>query len=188
LSLTKRGIDALRDLSLDVLWDDWTALQFADFLNSAGFSRSSHTTGLEHDKYMKTLIVMMCMTGLVPLAFAQGAAKAPPPILTTAEAKDHIGDMATVCGVVVDANIKDPGIAGHGKPIFYDLDQPQPHPVFYFIAFGKKPGGFDEARAAIAGYKDKKVCVTGKIEPGGASAAFIFAADRSQVKVQGEKK
>jgi hypothetical protein len=172
----------LRDLSLDVRWDDWTALQFADFLNSAGFSRSSHTTGLEHDKYMKTLIVMMCMMGLLPLAFAQSAN---PPRITAADAKNHLDETVTVCGKVVDIQkVPKYGLAGHGKPVSFDLDQPEPNPVFYFVTFGAKPGGPQEA---IAAYKDKSVCVTGKIL-GIASRPFIIAADRSQIKLQPENK
>jgi hypothetical protein len=133
---------------------------------------------------LRTLIVIIGMTGLAGLALAQTAVKAAPAKVSPADAKSHLGETATVCGKVVDAQIKDPGMAGRGKPIFYDLDQPQPHPVFYFVAFGPKPGGFPEANKAVAAHKDKQVCVTGKITAGTDDAAFIFAADPAQVKLQ----
>jgi len=130
---------------------------------------------------MKTLIVMMCMTGLSSLAFAQSA---PPPRIAASEAKKHPGEIVTVCGKVVDTKIAKNGLAGYGKPVSFDLDEPEPNPVFYFVTFGAKPGGPEEA---IAAYKSKHVCVTGKINTI-ANTPFIMAADRSQIKPQAEDK
>lgn len=133
---------------------------------------------------MKTLILMICMTGLSALALAQNA-PATPPRITAADAKNHLDETVTVCGKVVDIQkVPKYGLAGHGKPVTFDLDQPEPNPVFYFVTFGTKPGGPQEA---IAAYQDKRVCVTGKII-GTASRPFILAADRSQIKVQPENK
>ena len=130
---------------------------------------------------MKTLIVMMCMTGLSPHAFAQSA---PPPRITASEAKKHPGEMVTVCGKVVDTKTAKNGLAGYGKPVSFDLDEPEPNPVFYFVTFGAKPVGPEEA---IAAYKGKRVCVTGKVNTI-ANTPFIMAADRSQIKPQAEDK
>ncbi len=132
-------------------------------------------------KTMKTLIVSICMTGLLPLAFAQSA---PPPRVTPADAKNNIGETAMVCGKVVDTKTSRYGIGGHGKPVTFDLDQPEPNPVFYFVTFGAEPGGPEEALAA---YKDKRVCVTGKIRAQ-AGTPFIMAEDRSLIKPQPENK
>ncbi len=52
---------------------------------------------------MKTLIVMLFMTGLLALAFAQSARA--PAHVTPADAKNHIGETAVVCGKVVDAKV-----------------------------------------------------------------------------------
>jgi len=132
---------------------------------------------------MKTLIVMMCMTGLSPLAFAQSAT---PPRIAASEAKKHAGETVTVCGKVVDTKIPKYGLAGRGKPITFDLDQPEPKPVFFFVAFGSHEGGPKEA---VAAYQGKRVCVTGKIETTAEPAVpFIMAADRSQIKPQAEGK
>jgi hypothetical protein len=127
---------------------------------------------------MKTLITMTCILALSALAFAQTAPAAPK--VSPADAKKHLGETATVCGKVVDTKVPKYGIAGHGKPVSFDLDQPEPTPIFYFVAFGTPPAGPEEV---IAAYKDKQVCVTGKIStlPSG-GAPFIMAADRAQIK------
>ena len=132
---------------------------------------------------MRTLIVMMCLTGLSPLAFAQSAT---PPRIAASEAKKHAGETVTVCGKVVDTKIPKYGLAGRGKPVTFDLDQPEPKPVFFFVAFGSHEGGPKEA---VAAYQGKRVCVTGKIETTAEPAVpFIMAADRSQIKPQAENK
>jgi hypothetical protein len=132
---------------------------------------------------MKTLIVMMCLTGLSPLAFAQSAT---PPRIAASEAKKHAGETVTVCGKVVDTKIPKYGLAGRGKPVTFDLDQPEPKPVFFFVAFGSHEGGPKEA---VAAYQGKRVCVTGKIETTAEPAVpFIMAADRSQINPQAEGK
>ena len=50
----------------------------------------------------KTLIVMFCIAGLLPLATAQSAT---PPRITSAEVKNHPGETVIVCGKVVDSKI-----------------------------------------------------------------------------------
>src|SRR4029077_1012872 len=97
---------------------------------------------------MKTLIVMICMTCLSPLAFAQNAT---PPRITAADAKNHLGKTVTVCGKVVDSKIPKYGGVGDGKPVSFDLEQPEPNPVFYFVTLGAKPEGPKEAVAAYQG-------------------------------------
>jgi hypothetical protein len=132
---------------------------------------------------MKTLIVMLFLTSL---SFAQNAASAPsapPPRVAPADAKSHVGEMATVCGKAVDNKIPKYGIAGRGKPVSFDIDEPQPNPIFYFVAFGTQTGGPQEV---IAAYQGKRVCVTGKINMQPTFAPFILAADRSQIKIQAE--
>ncbi|MGA7471092.1 MAG: hypothetical protein WCD48_20295 [Candidatus Sulfotelmatobacter sp.] len=133
---------------------------------------------------MNMLIVMLCVSGLSALAFAQSAPSATPPRVAPADAKNHIGETATVCGKVVDTMTSRYGLAGHGKPVNFDLDEPGPNPVFYFVAFGAQPGGPQEA---IAAYQGKQVCVTGKITQA-SSGPFILAKDRSQIKPQAENK
>jgi hypothetical protein len=129
---------------------------------------------------MKMLASLICTMGLSALAFAQGGASAPPANVAPADAKDHVGEVAMVCGKVVDTKIAKYGLAGYGKPVLFDLDQPEPDPVFYFVSFGSKGGGPDEV---IAAYKGKSVCVTGKITLA-SGRPYIMANDRTKIKPQ----
>lgn len=143
---------------------------------------------------MKTLTVMICMTGLLSPAFARDSTL---PRVDPADAKNHVGETVAVCGKVVDSNVRKNAIRGYGFPVAFDLDQPEPNPVFYFIAFGAQPGGPQDdaekllkfAESAVAAYVGKTVCVTGKITtaPSG-GPPFIMAARTSQIKPQAENK
>ena len=107
---------------------------------------------------IKTLIVTMCIAGLSQIAVAQSST---PPRISASDAKNHPGETVTVCGKVVDTKVSKYGLAGRGKPVNFDLDEPEPHPVFFFVTFGSQAGtNPGEAQAA---YQDKNVCVTGKI-------------------------
>jgi hypothetical protein len=155
----------------------------ADFLNPAGFLAQAEPRewNMTTMTTIRIFIVMMCVTGLSPVAFAQSPA---PPRITPSDAKNHSGETVTVCGKVVDTKISKYGLPGHGKPINFDLDQPEPHPVFFFVTFGSQDGGPEEA---VAAYQGKRVCVTGKITII-RMGPYIMAADRSQIKPQVENK
>jgi hypothetical protein len=135
---------------------------------------------------IRILIATICIASLSVLApgqgapSASGAQSAAPPRVAPADAKNHIGEIVTVCGKVVDNKVSKYGIGGRGKPVTFDLDQPEPNPVFYFVTFGAQPDGPPEA---IAAYQGKSVCVTGKITVA-VSMPYIMAADRSQIKPQ----
>jgi hypothetical protein len=151
-----------------------------------GGSNSNH--GIGNMTSIRTLIVTICMAGLATLAFAQGAQPAPtapPPRVAPADAKNHVGDPATVCGKVVDTMISKYGNAGKGKPVFFYVDEPRPNPVFYFVAYGTQAGGPQEV---VDAYQGKQVCVTGKITAAGVGGPFIMAADRAQIKPQAASK
>jgi hypothetical protein len=126
---------------------------------------------------MKMLASLILTMGLSSFALAQ---EAPPAQVSPADAKDHVGETVTVCGKVVDTKIAKYGLAGYGKPVLFDLDQPEPDPIFYFVSFGSKEGGPDEV---IAAYKGKNVCVSGKVSSTG-SKPYIMANDRSKIKVK----
>ena len=83
------------------------------------------------------------MTALAPLAFGQSAPSAPsatPPRVAPADAKNHMNETVTVCGKVVDSRkLGRYGLGGHGKPVSFDLDQPESNSVFYFVTFGALP-------------------------------------------------
>jgi hypothetical protein len=141
----------------------------------------------------KILIVfisaMVCLTAAFaqsapPSAPPQTAATAPAasaataPQVSPAEAKNHVGQMVTVCGKVVDNKVNKYGIAGHGKPVLFYIDQPEASAVFYFVTFGSKDGGPEEV---VSAYNGKSVCVSGKVALAGGQP-YIMAADRSTIK------
>ncbi len=78
--------------------------------------------------------------------------------ITTAQAKDHIGEEATVCGKVVSARY---AASSRGRPTFLNLDRPHPNQVFTVIIWGKNRASFGKPEEK---YRGKEICVTGKIE------------------------
>jgi len=77
--------------------------------------------------------------------------------LTAAEAKDHIGEKATVCGKV--ASTRYAGTT-RGKPTFLNLDKPYPSQVFTVLIWGENRAKFG---APEEHYRGKQICVTGTI-------------------------
>ncbi len=129
------------------------------------------------------MLVISLMAGM-SLAFAGDTT---PAKVAPADAKNHIGEFAIVCGKVVDSKVFKNGLSGYGTPIQFDLDQPEPDPVFYFIGFGPEVAAVQpvETQRSVDAYNGKQVCVTGKIAaaPGGGTP-FILAAKSSQIKRQ----
>jgi hypothetical protein len=77
--------------------------------------------------------------------------------LTAEEAKDHIGEQATVCGKVASTRY---ATTSRGKPTFLNLDKPYPSPVFTVLIWGENREKFGNPEEK---YRDKQICVTGKI-------------------------
>jgi hypothetical protein len=75
-------------------------------------------------------------------------------VLTTAEAKDHVGETVTVCGVIASENT---ATGSHGTPTFINLDQPYPHQVFTVLIWGSD-------KAAVGTIPETgRVCAKGPI-------------------------
>lgn len=77
--------------------------------------------------------------------------------LATADAAKHVGESATVCGRVVSTRFLE---SSNGQPTFLNFDKPYPNTPFTVVIFGKDRGKFSAPEQT---YKDKAVCVTGKI-------------------------
>jgi hypothetical protein len=132
-------------------------------------------------KPMKTIVLAVCLAGLLPLAVGQTKA---PKKITAAEAKDHVGETVVVCGTAVDTHVTRYAIGDRGKPVEVDLDQPQPNQIFYFVTFSadlKKPQLVDDM------YKGKQVCVTGEVSMSKV-VPFIMVTDTATVKIQADAK
>jgi hypothetical protein len=97
--------------------------------------------------------------------------------LTAAEAKNHIGEKATVCGNVVSTHYAP---QSKGNPTFLNLDEPYPRQVFTILIWGSDRPKFGDPEAK---YRDKQVCVTGKITSY-RGAPEIVASDPSQIEIR----
>ena len=72
--------------------------------------------------------------------------------LSAKDAKNHIGENATVCGTVASEHF---AANSKGQPTFINLDEPYPKQVFTILIWSSD-------RSAV-GQVPKKVCVTGTI-------------------------
>jgi hypothetical protein len=78
--------------------------------------------------------------------------------LTVQQAADHVGETATVCGVVASANYS---VRTKGKPTFLNLDRPYPQQVFTILIWGTDRAKFGSPEVHDMG---KRVCATGVIQ------------------------
>jgi hypothetical protein len=95
--------------------------------------------------------------------------------LTATEAKEHIGETAMVCGTVVSSRYAS---STKGQPTFLNLDKPYPSQVFTVLIWGEYRAKFGTPEVD---YKDKHICVTGKITEY-KGAAEIVATSPEQVR------
>jgi micrococcal nuclease len=102
--------------------------------------------------------------------------------ITAAEAKNHIGETATVCGEVASTRY---ATSSRGQPTFINLDKPYPNQVFTVLIWGSDRAKFGNAETT---YRGKSVCVTGMIKEY-RGVPEIVASDPSQIKMKsgGEK-
>src|SRR5271155_1754774 len=97
--------------------------------------------------------------------------------LTTAEAKDHVGDRATVCGKVASTHYAK---SSKGEPTFLNPDEPYPKEVFTILIWGSDRGKFGTPESE---YRGLKLCVTGKITTY-RGVPEIVAGEREQIEIQ----
>jgi micrococcal nuclease len=97
--------------------------------------------------------------------------------LTAAEAKNHIGETATVCGKVVSTNF---AVRSRGLPAFLNLDEPYPHQIFTILIWGRSRGNFGNPEKT---YNGKSVCVTGTILEYRGIPEMVLS-DPSQISVE----
>jgi hypothetical protein len=78
--------------------------------------------------------------------------------LSSQQAASHIGETATVCGIVASANY---AVRTKGQPTFLNLDKPYPNQVFTIMIWGSDRGKFGTPEAQYLG---KRLCATGQIQ------------------------
>jgi hypothetical protein len=96
--------------------------------------------------------------------------------LSATEAKDHIGETATVCGDVVSTRY---AASTKGRPTFLNLDKPYPNHIFTIVIWGNNRSKFG---APESDYKGKRVCVNGRIAEY-RGVPQIVAYDPQQIKI-----
>ena len=96
--------------------------------------------------------------------------------LTAAEAKDHIGETATVCGSVASTRY---AASTKGQPTFLNLDKPYPNQIFTVLIWGSDRSKFGKPEVD---YRDKHICATGKIAEY-RGVPEIVASDLQQIRV-----
>jgi hypothetical protein len=77
--------------------------------------------------------------------------------LTAAEAKNHVGETATVCGHIVRIYFAH---KAKGLPTLMNLDMSYPQQIFTIVIWGKDRTRFGNPERT---YHDKNICVSGKI-------------------------
>jgi hypothetical protein len=101
---------------------------------------------------MRLLVCSFFVGAVLPVASAQ--TPAPTPVLSAADAAQHVGENRTVCGAIVNEFT---ATTSHGTPTFIDLDQPYPHSVFDLVIWGDNKGDVGSFP------KSGKVCASGTI-------------------------
>jgi hypothetical protein len=97
--------------------------------------------------------------------------------LTAAEAKSHVGESATVCGTVASTHYAD---KTKGQPTFLNLDKAYPNAIFTILIWGSNRPKFGRPEAT---YRDKDVCVTGKITAY-KGIPEIIASEPSEIEIR----
>jgi len=122
---------------------------------------------------MRTIRIL----GLIFVSLVAASTQTQTGHLTAAEAKNHVGEKATVCGKVVSARFaKD----SKGQPTFLNLDEPYPNHIFTIVIWGSDRDKFGDI---LTKYSVKTVCVTGKISSYQGKPE-IAVSDPSQIEVQ----
>jgi len=107
-------------------------------------------------------------------AFGLWAASANAALLSPEDAGGHVGETATVCGVVASAKF---AAGSRAQPTFLDLGQPYPNAAFTAVIFGDDRAKFGTPETSLRG---KRVCVTGQIRDYGGRPEVILR-DPSQL-------
>lgn len=129
---------------------------------------------------MKTLISLL-LVALISCSSSQSVMKDYEPAqkgsITAEQAKDFVGQEKTVCGTIASTRF---AASSRGRPTFLNMDKPYPRHIFTIVIWGTYRERFGEPEKTL---KDKKICVTGKIETYEGKPQIVVT-DPSQVKVQ----
>jgi len=91
----------------------------------------------------------------VPLLFAQDVNAQ---TISAADASNHVGENATVCGIVASAKYS---ARSKGRPTFLNLDKAYPRQIFTALIWGSDRMKFGQPELT---YRGKRICVSGQIK------------------------
>jgi hypothetical protein len=97
--------------------------------------------------------------------------------ISAAEAKNHVGKSATVCGDVASTHF---AARTRGNPTFINLDQAYPNQVFTILIWGTDRPKFGDPEEK---YRGKHICATGRISDY-RGVPEVVAHDPSQIAVR----
>jgi hypothetical protein len=97
--------------------------------------------------------------------------------ISAAEAKDHVGETATVCGDVVSTHY---AARSRGNPTFINLDKPYPNEIFTIVIWGSDRPNFGDPEET---YRSKQICAKGKISVYRGVAEMV-AHEPSQIRIR----
>ena len=101
-----------------------------------------------------------------------------PAPLSTADAKAHVGEQATVCGVVKSARWAS---TSNRRPTFLNLDEAYPKQLFTVVIFEENRSRFTPPPETQ--FDKKRICVSGKIEDFRGTPEIVVSAP-SQIAEQ----
>src|SRR5262249_52298972 len=132
------------------------------------------------DDAVRRLVRQLAACAVMIGASIIGSAQQKPQTLTTIEAKNHVGQQATVCGVVDSGRY----VSSGRQPTFLNFDKPYPNQPFTALIWGSDRAKFGRPEET---YKGQRICVTGKIETY-RDVPEIILNDPGQISMQDEKK
>jgi hypothetical protein len=101
-----------------------------------------------------SLVIRIILICILSLNFEQVLASSK---LSASDASKHVGEKATVCGVVVGSH---KATNSKGTPTFINLDERYPHQLFTILIWGDDLSKFSPSPSTWDG---KRVCATGTI-------------------------
>lgn len=122
----------------------------------------------------------MWLPGLMVLLTFSSVHGFQPDTLTAADAKNHIGAAATVCGTVVNTRTSGYRVSSRGRPTILELDTQDPKQGFKVVVWEAESGN---SGTQVADYKGKAICVTGTITKISGSPQIV-ASDPTEVHLQ----
>lgn len=115
----------------------------------------------QHLKYLFPVLIIIMIGGLLLSRMDQPDSIPPDPEIRieAAEAKEHIGTAAEVCGKVESADYL-PQV--NGEPVFLNLVRPYPNQMFTAVIWGRDRNKWNTPPEHH--YANRRICVTGVIE------------------------